>query len=179
MAQKTTRPKGKASAKKSGAGDQYQKALDSFDKAVKTLHKGDAAKAKELFVKLVDGFPGERELLDRVRSYIAVCESKLAPQKRLKDAEEMVTAGVIELNRGDAAQALKHFTKASDLDPKNPHVHYNLAAAHAAAGDAASAAKHLKTAIAGDPSAKVHARADEVFAGIRGSAELAPLLANA
>lgn len=179
MATKATRPKS-GKGKKSGAGptERYQKALESFDRALKALYKGDAAKAKEQLEKIQETYPEETELLDRVRSYLLVCERQMAPQRRPKTAEEYVNAGIVTLNDGDAAQALKHLAKAAELEPKNAHVQYCLAAAYAVSGDAAESAKHLKIAIGTDPSAKVHAKADEDFAAVRNSSEVAPLLAG-
>jgi len=177
LATKATRPKKGNKAGNSGEG--YQKALEIFDRGVKAMFKGDAAKAKELFVKLSESHPEERELMDRVRSYIAACEEKLAPQRRPKTAEDYATAGVLALGEEDLAQGVKYLTKATELEPANAHFHYCLAAAHAAMGEAPQSAKHLKQAISGDPSTRVHARTDEDFASVRNSEEVAPLLVGA
>lgn len=181
MAQKTTRGKGAAKGKKAGAGmsERYQKALESFERAMKSLYKGDPAKAKEYLQKLQEGFPEEKELMDRVSSYLLVCEQRLSPQKRPKSAEEMVNAGVMSLNDGDSGQAIKHLSKALDLEPKSAHVQYCLAAAHALSGDASASAKHLKQAISTDPSSRFHAKTDEDFARVRDAGEVAALLAEA
>lgn len=180
MATKATRPKGaKAKSGRDTGGERYKKALETFDRAVKALYKGDAAKAKQQFAALMDGFPEEKEILDRARAYAQACETKMAPQRRLKTAEEHVNAGVVSLNDEDLTQAIKHFAKAVELEPSNPHAHYCLAAAHAATGDAPQSAKHLKQAISGDPSTRIHARTDEDFASVRNSDEVAPLLVGA
>ncbi len=177
MAQRTTRSKG-AKGKKAGRAmsERYQKALESLERALKALYKGDPGKAKEHLEKLQETYPEERELMDRVHSYLLVCETQLSPQRRPKNAEEMVNAGVMSLNGGDAAQAVKHLSKALDLEPKSAHIHYCLAAAHARSGDASTTAKHLKQAISADPSSRFHAKTDDDFAGVRDTAEVAALL---
>ncbi len=179
MATKATRPKGAKPKSGRDSGEHYKKALEAFERAVKAMYKGDAAKAHEQFVALIKSYPEEKELLDRARSYAIACEQKTAPQRRLKTAEEHMTAGVASLNDEDLEQAIKHLSKAAELEPSNAHVHYCLAAAHAASGDAKQTAKHLTQAISGDPSTRIHARADEDFASVRNSDEVAPLLVGA
>jgi tetratricopeptide (TPR) repeat protein len=180
MAQKTARAKG-AKAKKAGraASERYQKALEVLEKAVKALYKGDPGKAKEYLEKLQEGYAEEKELMDRVRTYLLMCERQLSPQRRPKTAEEMVNAGVMSLNEGDPGQAIKHLTKALELEPKSAHVQYCLAAAYAVSGDASTTAKHLKQAITADPASRIHARTDEDFKSVREASEVSALLAEA
>jgi tetratricopeptide (TPR) repeat protein len=180
MAKNTTRSKSDT-AKKLGRAqsEPYQKALEGLEKSLKALYKGDPAKAKEQLTRLQKDYPGEKELMDRVQSYLVVCEQRLSPQKRPKNAEEMVTSGVISLNDGDHATAIKQLTKALELEPKSAHIQYCLAAAHALSGDAPSTAKLLKQAIGSDPSALVHARVDEDFSRVWDSEEVAVLLGEA
>lgn len=182
MAQKTTRSKGAPGSKSKKAGhasERYQKALEGLERAMKSLYKGDPGKAKEYLQKLQEGYAEEIELMDRVKSYLHVCEKQLSPQRRPKNAEEMVNAGVMSLNAGDASQAIKHLSKALELEPKSAHVQYCLAAAHARSGDAPTAAKHLNQAINSDPSSRAHAKTDEDFASVRDAAELAAILVDA
>lgn len=179
MAQKTRRPKGAKSKLARGSSERYEKALDGLERAVKALYKGDADKAKEQLERLLESYPEEKELLDRIHTYLLMCETRLSPQRRPKTAEEWVTAGVIALNEGDASQAIKHLSKALDLEPKNPHIQYCLASAHALSGDAASTAKFLKQAIHEDPTVRVHVKNDADFANVRDSSEVASLLAEA
>lgn len=180
MAQKTTRAKS-AKGKKAvrASSERYQKAVESLERAMKSLYKGDPGKAKEYLEKLQEGYPEEKELMDRVRSYLVVCEKQLSPQRRPKNAEEYANAGVLSLNDGDASQAIKHLSKALELEPKSAHVQYCLAAAYAQSGDASTSAKHLKQAISTDPSHRVHAKIDEDFASVRDATEVATLLAEA
>ena len=128
---------------------------------------------------MVTTYPEEKELLERVDSYLLICERQLAPQRRPKTAEEMVTFGVMYLNEGDAEEAIKQLSKAFELEPKSSHVQYCLAAAHALSGDAPASAKFLKQAINSDPTSRFHARGDEDFNSVRHESEVAALLAEA
>jgi Flp pilus assembly protein TadD len=107
-----------------------------------------------------------------------VCERKLAPQKRPKSTEEMVTYGVMLHNDGDSREAIKMLGKALEADPSNAHIEYCLAAAHAKIGDGAATAKHLRQAIQADPLSRMHARADDDFAPVRHTAEVVALLSE-
>jgi tetratricopeptide (TPR) repeat protein len=181
LAQKKTR--GKGTKRKAGRGsselEKYQKALDGLERALKSLYKGDVERAQEQLLRLQEANANETELMDRVRSYLAVCETHLSPQRRPKSTEEYVTAGVMYHNEGDFQQAIKMFTKALEMEPKSAHIAYCLAASHAQAGDAATTAKLLKQAIQSDPLNRVYARSDHDFDDVREAREIASLLAEA
>lgn len=183
MPQKKTRSKSGVKSKRAGRGagemEIYEKAVEAFEKAMKTLYKGEFEKAKEQFESVLQNFPDESDLTDRLQTYVAVCERKLAPQRRPKSTEEMVTQGVMLLNEGDAAQAIKILSKALEADPTSPHIAYCLAAAYGRAGEATESARHLKQAIAADPTSRFHAQTDDDFAPVKNRSEIAALLAQA
>jgi tetratricopeptide (TPR) repeat protein len=182
MAQKKARAKAGIRGKRAGRGasevERFEKALEALEKSIRTLHKGDTERAREQLQQLKRDFPDEGELMDRVNSYLAVCERKLSPQKRPKTTEEMVVYGVMLHNDGDSREAIKMLSKALESDPRNAHIEYCLAAAHAKIGDGAATAKHLKEAIESDPLSRIHARADEDFAPVRHVAEVSALLSE-
>jgi tetratricopeptide (TPR) repeat protein len=180
----TQKPRGKGAKRKlKGRGsselERYQKALDEFERAVKALHKGDAERARELFVKLAETYANETELVERVQTYINICDSKLAPQRRPKSASEMATYAIMFHNEGDSQQAVKYLSKALEMDPQSAHIQYCLAAAHARVGDAAAAARHLKQAIQTDPVSLAHAKRDQDFSAVRDASEVAAIFAEA
>jgi tetratricopeptide (TPR) repeat protein len=180
MAQKKTRPKSGLKNKRAGRGaseiEHFEKAIEGLEKALRALYKGEFDRAKEHLDKLKEGYPDEGELMDRVNTYLAVCERKTAPQKRPKSTEEMITYGVMLHNDGDSREAIKMLSKALEAEPDNSHIEYCLAAAHAKIGDGAETAKHLRQAIQADPLSRIHARADDDFAPVRHTAEVVALL---
>ena len=180
MAKKTTQSKAAKNKKKAGGSNvSDNKAVDGLEKAIKALYKGDAERAKEQLDQLVDSYPDEKDLLERVDSYLKICARRLAPQHRPNSAEEMVNYGVMYLNEGDAEEAIKHLSEAIALEPTSSHVQYCLAAAHALSGDAQASAKYLQQAIDSDPTSRFHARGDEDFNSVRREAAVAALLAGA
>lgn len=183
MAQKTkTRPKAAVKSRRAGRGsseiEHYEKAIEILEKATRSLYKGEFDKAKEHLERLKKDFADEGELMDRVNTYLLICERKLAPQKRPKSTEEMITYGVMLHNDGDSREAIKMLSKALEAEPSNAHIEYCLAAAHAKTGDGAATAKHLRQAIQADPLSRIHARADDDFAPVRHTSEVAALLSE-
>jgi tetratricopeptide (TPR) repeat protein len=182
MAQKKTHSKPGLKNKRAGRGaseiEHFQKAIDSLEKAIRSLYKGEFDKAKEQLERLKEGYPDEGALMDRVNTYLLVCARKLAPQKRPKSTEEMITYGVMLHNDGDSREAIKMLGKALEAEPSNSHIEYCLAAAHAKIGDGAATAKHLRQAIQADPLSRIHARADDDFAPVRHTAEVSALLSE-
>ncbi len=182
MAQKKARSKAGVRGKRAGRGageiERFEKAVEGLEKALRALHKGEFDRAKEQLERLKEAHADEGELMDRVNTYLAVCERKLAPQKRPKTTEEMVAYGVMLHNDGDSREAIKMLSKALEAEPENAHIEYCLAAAHAKIGDGSATAKHLRQAIEADPLSKIHARADEDFAPVRHTAEVLALLSE-
>ena len=182
MAQKKTRSKAGMKSKRAGraAGEieRFEKAIEGLEKALRALYKGEFDKAKEQLERLKEGYADEGEIMDRVNTYLAICERKLAPQKRPKSTEEMITYGVMLHNDGDSREAIKMLGKALEAEPSNSHIEYCLAAAHAKIGDGAATAKHLRQAIQADPLSRIHARADDDFAPVRHTAEVVALLSE-
>ena len=69
-----------------------QQAIETFEKAMKAMGKHDYDRAREHFDALLGGFPEERDLLERARSYRSVCERALEkrPAFRPKTFEELL-----------------------------------------------------------------------------------------
>ena len=148
-----------------------QQAVEAFEKALKLLHKRDYEKAAEQLDALMQDFPEEREVLERVRSYRALCTRALAEARKSafkpKGFEEIVKYGVYLHNRGEFQEALKFLRQAEELHPRNEHVQYCLAATAARAGDTPAALKALRTAIQASPANRALAKSDSDFDPIR------------
>src|SRR5436853_3761114 len=137
-----------------------QQALDAFEKAMKALGKHDYDRAREHFDALIEAFPDEGDLLERARSYRAVCERALEkrPTFRPKAFDELLHHGVYLHNRGEFEDALKFLRQAAEIHPRNEHVLYCTAATAARAGDSATALKALRQAVAAGPANRAQAR---------------------
>jgi len=170
------------STKKPKAGDRhFTQAVEIFEKAMKALGKREFERAQQLLAEVIDGYPEERDVVERARTYRALCERSLEkrPAARPKSFEDMLHFGVYLHNRGEFEEALKYFQQAADVHPKNEHVLYCLAASSARAGDTATAVKSLRSAILANPASRAQARSDSDFDPIREDEEFVALLESA
>ncbi len=147
-----------------------------FERAVKALGNKDFDRARTLLDGLLrsDGLP--REIVERARSYRAMCERSRRPV-RPRTFEELLNYGVVLHNRGDFAEAVKYLSLALQMQPRSEGALYCLAAAQARAGSAGAALAALRSAIASNPATRAQARRDEDFAALRGAQEFQALVA--
>jgi tetratricopeptide (TPR) repeat protein len=157
-----------------------QQAVEAFEKALKVLHKRDYEKAAEQLDALIEGFPEERDVLERARAYRALCTRALAEAKKAafkpKGFDEIVKYGVYLHNRGEFEEALKFLRQAEEIHPRNEHVLYCLAATASRAGDTSAALKALRTAIQASPANRALAKSDSDFDPIRDDDEFIDLV---
>jgi len=151
-------------------------AVKAFEQALKLFNRHDFSAAKPAFNSLLSKFAEESEILARVRTYLAICEQRLAraPQAP-RNPDALYDQGVIELNRGNTSEAVELFQKALKADPRADHVYYSLAAAHARLDDASKALDALRRAIVLRPIHRSHARRDLDFVGLRASEDFQQL----
>jgi tetratricopeptide (TPR) repeat protein len=165
------------SAKRGAAPERRSsQALDAYEKAIRALGKKEYQRARDLLGELIASHPEERDLLERARSYRAICERGLEKRPRPKTFEDYLNFGVYLLNRGEYPEALKALQHAADIHPKNEHVLYCLAAAQARTGDTAAAIKALRSAIHANPANRSQARRDADFDPIRGDSDFVALV---
>jgi tetratricopeptide (TPR) repeat protein len=153
----------------------YQQALELFTKGVKALGRKDFDRARELFDELLKEHADHNELLERARTYRAMC-SKARRPGRPKTFEELLNYGVILHNRGEFAQAVKFLHQALEIQPRNENALYCLAAAQARAGDPEGALQALRSAISANPATRALARRDDDFEPLRGELEFRSLV---
>ncbi len=181
---KTAARSNRAGKKKSARGSEeaalYTKAVEAYERAVKTLHKGDLERARGQFETITSNYANETELADRARAHLDVCERQLQKGKtfRPKDFESSVTYGVFLHNQGDFQGAVESLAKAVEINSKSDHANYCLAAAYARIGDNRGAVRHLKRAIGSDPYNRVLAMTDKDFDSMRSDPTLAQILSE-
>ena len=139
------------------------KAVGLYEKALHTLQLRKLRQAATLFRKLIDRFPDERELHERSRRYLEVCERQSAPAPTPKTLQEQIYAATLALNNGAAEDALTHLEAAATRDPDSEQVQYMLAVARAASGDKPTAVTHLHRAIELNPDNRFLARHEPSF----------------
>jgi tetratricopeptide (TPR) repeat protein len=144
--------------------DEYEKALFAYTQAMKSFHKGDYKKADELFKAFLDKHGSERELVDRARIYLTVCEVRQSKDKvALKTFDDFYQYGVFKTNHGDYEEAIKLLEKAREMKPKEGKILYLMADIYSLKGDNEKCLEHLKKAIQLDKYFSILARNERDF----------------
>lgn len=141
---------------------QYQAALEQYEAAMKLFLQQRFDKAKILLEKIRGG--PYRELADRAKAHLNVCQQRLQPQKSTpKTAEEHYEAAVVHMNQARFDEADEHLQKALRMGGKTGHYEYALATLYALRNETEPALVHLKEAISLDGRNRLLARTDDDF----------------
>ena len=137
---------------------------------MKALQRRHFAGAATAFRQVLVKFPEERELHERARLYLNVCERELKPvAKTPRSVNKRILAATLALNRHDVDQALTLLRSSSSSHRKHDHIQYMLALAHALRDDVETAVEHLVQAIALNPNNRLQAKHEPDFDSIRGT----------
>lgn len=160
----------------------FYEAVAIYERGVQALQRHDYANGAELFRNVIEKYPEERELLERARLYLRVCERETQRQAPPpQTAGDFVYAATVALNAGDHTGALSHLQRAISADADNDHAHYIMAAALSLRGRSEEALQHLQRSIALNPENRSQARQDpdleniRQHQGFRAALEAAPL----
>jgi tetratricopeptide (TPR) repeat protein len=139
----------------------YYEAIALYERGVQALQRHNYPAAAEHFRVVIDRYPDERELVERARLYLRVCERETSRQPQNPTTpEERVYAATVSLNAGDHDRALEHLRRAIDDDPDSDHAHYIMAVALSMRARPDEALEHLKRAVALNPDNRGLARQD-------------------
>ncbi len=148
--------------------DSYEKAILSFGDAVKAYRKGDSKKAVEMFEALIEKHASERELVDRARTYIKICQN-ISKKETLptKTFDDLYESGIFLMNLGKYEEALKLFNKAIEKNPDHAKILYFMAAIYQSMGNSDQSIEFLKRSIQKDKYFKILAQNDSDFENLR------------
>lgn len=147
----------------------YYEAIALYERGVQALQRHNYPAAAEHFRTVLDRHPDERELVERARLYLRVCERETSRQPSTPTTpEERVYAATVSLNSGDHDAALDHLNRALHDNPESDHAHYIMAVALSMRGRAETALDHLRQAIALNPDNRSLARQDPDLDTLRG-----------
>jgi tetratricopeptide (TPR) repeat protein len=155
-----------------------ENARKDYDRGVAALQKKKLDEAERHFIDLIQKYPEEKELVDRSRVYLTVCErQRRDPRPALTEPEDFYYAAVLEKNRGNVAEAIEHLKNAARKNGGG-RVDFLLACCYALNGEAGTAVEHLRRAIEEDQRHRVLARHDTDFDPVRDTPEFQDLLAS-
>jgi tetratricopeptide (TPR) repeat protein len=139
----------------------YIEAVAVYERGLEAIQRHDYVAAIDLLESVLRQYPEEKELHERVRLYLNICQrqatrTELSP----RTLEERLYASTLAVNGGKYDEAIAHLRLVRDEDPDNDHALYMLAVAHAQRGEHAEAIAHLERAIAVNSENRALARTD-------------------
>jgi outer membrane protein assembly factor BamD (BamD/ComL family) len=144
-------------------------AVALYERGLEALQRHDFAGAGSLFESVLRLYPEEKELHERVRLYLNICQRQATPKEAAPQTqEERLYAATLAINGGRYDQAITNLRLVRDEDPDNDHALYMLAVAHAQRDEPAEAIAHLERAIALNPENRALAKSDPDLEPLRG-----------
>jgi tetratricopeptide (TPR) repeat protein len=129
----------------------YPEAVALYERGMRALQQHEFHEAADAFRRLLAQYPEEKELNDRVRLYLAICERHLCSAPEPKTLEERLYAATLALNAGDGQTALRHLNDIVAQDPDHDGALYMLGVAHALNDHRDEAVAYLQRAIQQNP----------------------------
>jgi tetratricopeptide (TPR) repeat protein len=161
-------PRGVSAVGRPARRTTYVEAVALYERGVGALQQHDYETAIQLFESVLRLYPDEKELLERVRLYLNVCQRHVQPREAApRTIDERLYASTLAINRGRYDEAISHLRLVRDEDPDNDYALYMLAVAHALRGEHAEAIAHLERAIALNPDNRALARRDPDLEALR------------
>ena len=140
----------------------FAQAVQNYEGAVKAMQEHKFEKAKALLEKILAA--GQRELMDRARVHLNLCNQQLAgATTSFKTHEEHFDYAVSLLNGGQFDQARGHMEKILKSNPKADFAYYGMAIVECLTGQIESSLKNLGESIRLNPQNRFQARNDSDF----------------
>jgi tetratricopeptide (TPR) repeat protein len=100
----------------------YIEAVAIYERAIDAMQHHDYRSALDQLQSVLRLYPEEKELHERVKLYINVCERHVTPvEKEPVSIDERLFAATVALNGGRYDEALSHLRLVRDEDPDNDH----------------------------------------------------------
>ena len=138
--------------------------VKQYESAVKLLYAQEFEKAKTAFEKIIQEYSDEREVLERAKIHLKLCELKIG--KKLptpRTVEDHYNLAVALMNNGKYEESIEHLKKALRHSPDCEYVLYALAATNCLTGNLDGALNNLKAAISLKPENRFLAQHDSDF----------------
>jgi tetratricopeptide (TPR) repeat protein len=140
----------------------FTQAVQNYEAAVKAMQEHKFEKAKGLLEKILAG--GNRELMDRARVHLNLCNQQLAGSSTsFKTQEEHFDYAVSLMNSAQFDQARVHIEKILKQNPKADFAYYGMAVVDCLTGQVEASLKNLSEAIRLNPQNRFQARNDSDF----------------
>ena len=142
-------------------------ALKIYEAGVTSVQKRKFSVAAKALKEIVNDYPEERELAERAKLYLTVCDRELHPiVAEPTTLDERLYAATVALNSGDISIAIEHLNAVATEKPADANVHYMLAVAYAMSENTGLSVTHLERAILLNPDNRLLARQEPDFENI-------------
>jgi tetratricopeptide (TPR) repeat protein len=146
----------------------HAEAVALYEEGVAALQAHDFSRASTLLRSVLSRYQEERELHERVRLYLNVCERHMTPRAASPSTpEERVFAATLAVNAGNYDEALKQLRAATSESPEHDHALYMLASVLALRDEVDEAVPLLLRAIDLNPDNRALARHDPELGALR------------
>ena len=106
----------------------HAEAVALYEEGLAALQSHEFSRASTLLRSVLSRYPQERELHDRVRLYLNVCERHMTPRAASPSTpEERVFAATLAVNAANYDEAIEHLRTALSEAPDHDHALYMLA----------------------------------------------------
>jgi tetratricopeptide (TPR) repeat protein len=129
----------------------YPEAVARYESGMRALQEHRFEEAADAFHAVLLQYPEEKELDDRVRLYLALCERHLRRAPEPQTLEERLYAATLALNAGDGQTAKRHLSDVVAQNPDHDGALYMLGVAYALIDDRDNALSFLQRAIEQNP----------------------------
>jgi tetratricopeptide (TPR) repeat protein len=138
--------------------------IKQYEAAVRLLYSHEYEKAKLAFEKLIAVFADDKEVVERSRIHLRLCEQKIARKPAApRTLDEHYDWAIALMNEGKYEESIDHLNKALKSNPKCDYVIYALAITHCRTGNFERALASLQTAIGLRPENRFLAQRDSDF----------------
>jgi tetratricopeptide (TPR) repeat protein len=143
-------------------------AVALYEEGVAALQAHEFSRASAVLRSVLSRYPEERELHERVRLYLNICDRHMAPRAASPSTpEERVFAATLAINAGNYGEALEHLRTANSEAPEHDHALYMLASVLALQDEVEEAVPLLLRAIDLNPDNRSRARHDPDLDALR------------
>jgi len=138
--------------------------VKQYEAAVRLLYSHEYDKAKVAFAQVIAAFADDKEVVERSRIHLRLCEQKIARKPAApRTLDEHYDWAIALMNEGRYEESIDHLNTALKSNPKCDYVIYALAITHCRTGNFDSALASLQTAIGLKPENRFLAQRDSDF----------------
>jgi tetratricopeptide (TPR) repeat protein len=156
----------------------YVDAVALYELGVHHLQSREFSEADRALRAVIAGYPEEKELHERARLYLRVCERHVvAVSARAETAEDRIFAATLAINNGMLDHAVGLLSSVIQKEPESDHASYMLGVALALKGQFDQAIHHLGRAMSLNPENRDLAFKEPDLEPLRRTDEMRSLLA--